>query len=355
MTMIANLLQRELFTPKTSYSPTTPVRVIGVGDAGCRAATQVFGDRTANGNTTVFCIDTDSGSLDRSTCDRSLLLGPASFRGFGSGGDAAALRRATEDAAAIIKEMVAGAECVVIMAGASGITGSTAAPIVACMAREAGVLVAGIAFMPFEFERSSAHQHAEDAIAALRSTCDGVLEVPAEATGTGASLAASLDQDRRYAGGFVRLLDSIFRRSRLSTYHPNSSGLRSVLSDGRRLVYASECTTGTSTAAMALSNCVHEITARGADPAQLGRALILVESTSDISTGLVAELTATLESIAGSNVQVAVRHARKPMLPGQVRVSLIGAIRESRRRLVFDELHNRLAELKSPGRVAVFI
>jgi cell division GTPase FtsZ len=353
MTMIADLPQRELFNSNTSNPPTTPVRVIGIGDAGCRAVTQVFGDRDNNGNTAIFCVDTDSASLDRSTCDERLLLGASRFRGFGSGGDAAAVRQATEDIRDNIARLVYGARCVVIMAGASGITGSNVIPIIAEIARESGAFVACVVFMPFEFERLSAHLQAEDTVANLQTTCDAVLEIPVEAGGASTSLAASLNNDRQYASGFVTLLDSVFGDEGESSDSP--SDVRLVLNDGRRVVYSRTGYRDTRSIDQTLSNCIDDITSRGIHPGQLDRVFVLVESAAELSVLDVSGITLTLEDAAGSHVEVVVRHRKKPVLHGKARVSLVGTVRESRRLLVFDEMMHRSTELKIPQRTPVLI
>jgi cell division GTPase FtsZ len=353
MTMMANFLQRELFTTSTSIPLTTPVRVVGIGDVGCRAATRVFGDCTSNGITTVFCVETDSASLDRSMCDERLLLGAARFRGFGSGGDSASVRHATQYIRDNIARIVSGARCVVIMAGASGITGSNVAPIIAEIARESGAFVTFVAFMPFEFERSSAHLHAEDTVANLRTSCDAVLEVPVESSGTNTSLAGLLDNDRRYASGFVTLLESVFGVA--SGNFDSPSDVRSVLGDGRRVVCSFAEARDERSVDLALSDCIDNIGSRGIHPSQLDRAFVLVESATECSVQNVAGMTLTLESSTGKQTEIVLRYRKKPIPDRKARVSLIGTIREARRRLVFDEMLHRSTAMKTPQRSPVLI
>lgn len=353
--MIAELLQDELITSKNSISATAPIRVIGIGDAGCRAATLIATEQNRSSSTAVFCIDTDSASLDRSTCNRSLLLGAASFRGFGSGSDAPAVRQATKDSRSAIKEMVLGAQYVVIMAGARGVTGSSAAPIIADVARESGARVLAVVFMPFEFERTSAHLYAADTITNLRSTCDAVLEVPVNTSSATTALAVSLEHDRRYASGFVALLSSIVTRTDSAQPCVSSFDVHSVLSNGQRAVYASSQSVGSLAPQQALGDCIGDFAKQGIHRGQLDRAFLFVESATELSVVDVTEMTINLEALAGSQVDIVTRHQKRSMLRGKVRVSVLGTIRESRRRLIFDEVLNRSTEMKNRQRMAAFI
>jgi len=126
----------------------------------------------------LFALNTDAQALDRCDLPQKLVLGAASARGMGAGGDPAVGRAAAEEDLEKMRELCAGADLVFILAGLGGGTGTGAAPVLARVAREAGALVMGVVTLPFEFEGGRRQRQAEMGLQQLKAAADTVICLP---------------------------------------------------------------------------------------------------------------------------------------------------------------------------------
>src|SRR5262245_24725094 len=138
----------EAATPNIAGSPV--LRVVGVGGAGVNAVNRMV-EAEVEGVEFV-AINTDLQSLQQSTADITLHIGPNITRGLGAGSNPELGRQAAMDEYDRIKSLLKGSDMVFITAGAGGGTGTGAAPIVARIARELGALTVGVITRPFGFE-----------------------------------------------------------------------------------------------------------------------------------------------------------------------------------------------------------
>jgi cell division protein FtsZ len=152
------------------------IRVIGVGGAGVNAVNRMVEAQVEG--VEFLAINTDLQSLQQSTADITLHIGPQVTRGLGAGSDPDLGRAAAKDDHKRIKALVKGSEMVFIAAGAGGGTGTGAAPVVARIAREIGALTVGIVTKPFEFEGSRRAEAAEGGVHALGAEVDTLIVVP---------------------------------------------------------------------------------------------------------------------------------------------------------------------------------
>lgn len=341
--MYAETLQHRLFDEASPIHPAS-LCVIGVGDAGCRAVFEVRA-RSRSGarrDVKVVCIDTDSTSLTRANVDESLLLGAATLRGFGSGGDPQAAEDAAGRSTDSIRNMVSGVECVMIVAGLGGGTGSGAAPVVTSIARETGALVISVAIMPFDFEGSATHFRAGDALNRLKLVSDVVLETPGDGDMAGGStLSCAMEQVRQYVAGFASTVASIATAS-ADRSNVTAAYLRSAFQDGAPGIYGTADSNGRSGSpeiANVAELCVDAALAGRSSTCGVNRAIVLIESGPDLPVFRIASMMATVEARlkevangATPDVELCVR--RSQMLSGRFRVSLIGTLQEVRRPLV---------------------
>jgi cell division protein FtsZ len=123
-------------------------------------------------------INTDLQSLQQSTADLTLHIGPSITRGLGAGSNPDLGRAAAMDESDRIKSLLKGSDMIFIAAGAGGGTGTGAAPIVARIAREIGALTVGIITKPFGFEGQRRAAAAEAGIEALSAEVDTLIVVP---------------------------------------------------------------------------------------------------------------------------------------------------------------------------------
>jgi cell division protein FtsZ len=152
------------------------LRVVGVGGAGVNAVNRMV-EAQIHGVEFV-AINTDLQSLQQSTADITLHIGPEITRGLGAGSNPDLGRAAAMDEYDRIKALLKGSDMIFIAAGAGGGTGTGAAPVVARIAREIGALTVGIVTKPFGFEGQRRAQSAETGIDALGAEVDTLIVVP---------------------------------------------------------------------------------------------------------------------------------------------------------------------------------
>ncbi|MBQ1211329.1 MAG: cell division protein FtsZ, partial [Clostridia bacterium] len=142
------------------------IKVIGVGGGGGNAVNRMV----AAGITCVefVAINTDHQALMRSQAGLKLQIGEKLTRGMGAGANPEKGQRAAEESRDEIVAALQGADMVFITAGMGGGTGTGAAPVVAEIARDMGILTVGIVTKPFAFEGRRRMEQAENGIAVLR-------------------------------------------------------------------------------------------------------------------------------------------------------------------------------------------
>jgi cell division protein FtsZ len=123
-------------------------------------------------------INTDAQALLLSKAQTRVRVGDKSTRGLGAGGNPEFGRKAAEESADELYEVIKGADMVFVTAGMGGGTGTGAAPIVAQIAKEVGALTIGVVTRPFTFEGSKRMQSAEQGIAKLKEHADTLICIP---------------------------------------------------------------------------------------------------------------------------------------------------------------------------------
>ncbi len=156
----------------------TKIKVIGVGGGGSNAVDHLV-DRGVCG-VDCYIINTDPQALARSAVPNKLLIGHRVTGGKGAGADPHLGRQAALEDTERIIEILEGADMVFVAAGLGGGTGTGAAPVVASLARELGVLTVAVVTMPFDFEGPQCLKTAETGLEAFTATVDTVLCVPNE-------------------------------------------------------------------------------------------------------------------------------------------------------------------------------
>ncbi len=152
------------------------IRVIGVGGAGVNAVNRMV-EAEVEG-VEFLAINTDVQSLQQSTADITLHIGPQITRGLGAGSNPELGRAAAMEEYDKIKALLKGSDMVFIAAGAGGGTGTGAAPVVARIAREIGALTVGIVTKPFGFEGNRRMGAADVGVQSLGEEVDTLIVVP---------------------------------------------------------------------------------------------------------------------------------------------------------------------------------
>ncbi len=150
------------------------IKVFGVGGGGNNAVNHMFDQGIVGVNFVV--LNTDAQALDMSRVPNKIQLGPELTKGRGAGAEPTVGAKSAEESVETIKELLSkNTQMVFITAGMGGGTGTGAAPVVARIAREMGVLTVGIVTTPFWFEGKSRYNNAMDGIEKLREHVDTLL------------------------------------------------------------------------------------------------------------------------------------------------------------------------------------
>ena len=152
------------------------IKVAGVGGGGCNAVDRMI-DEGMQG-VEFLAINTDAQALLLSKASTRVRVGEKLTRGLGSGGDPEIGRKATEESAEELYNVMKGSDMVFITAGMGGGTGTGGAPIVAQIAKEIGALTIGVVTRPFTFEGSRRIQAAEGGINKLKEKADTLIVIP---------------------------------------------------------------------------------------------------------------------------------------------------------------------------------
>jgi len=166
-----------LNTPQQMHTDFTPrITVIGVGGGGTNAVDNMI---AANLRGVDFVVaNTDAQQLMHSKCDRRVQLGPHLTQGLGAGAKPDVGRAAAEEAADELYRHLDGTHMVFITAGMGGGTGTGAAPVIARMAKERGILTVGVVTRPFGFEGVRRARAAEEGILDLQQYVDTLIVIP---------------------------------------------------------------------------------------------------------------------------------------------------------------------------------
>ena len=150
--------------------------VFGVGGAGGNAVQHML-ESDIKGVKFV-CANTDKQALDRMNAQFKIQLGEQSTRGLGAGANPDVGRSAAEESRELIRQHLEGTDMVFVTAGMGGGTGTGAAPVVAEIAKEMGILTVGVVTTPFNFEGKRRQQSAEKGIEALEVHVDSLIIIP---------------------------------------------------------------------------------------------------------------------------------------------------------------------------------
>ncbi|PKN74084.1 MAG: cell division protein FtsZ [Candidatus Cloacimonetes bacterium HGW-Cloacimonetes-3] len=156
----------------------TNIKIIGVGGAGGNAINTMI--RNNLYGVEFIAANTDGSDLIKSCANMKMQLGKRLTRGLGTGANPDIGSRSAEESKDEIKSNLDGADMVFIAAGMGGGTGTGAAPIIAKIAREMGILTLGIVTSPFPFEGKKRADNADHGIRNLREYVDTLIVIPNE-------------------------------------------------------------------------------------------------------------------------------------------------------------------------------
>ena len=180
------------------------LKVIGVGGAGGNAVNRMI--QAGMQGVDFMVINTDAQDLENNAAENKIQIGKNLTRGLGAGAKSEIGRDAIESDKDAVKSLIEGADMVFITAGMGGGTGTGAAPRIAQIAREMGVLTVGIVTLPFNFEGPKRMNRGLAGITELRKVCDTLISIPNQ------KLMSVVDKDTTVVEAF-KLADSVLHHA----------------------------------------------------------------------------------------------------------------------------------------------
>ena len=174
--MVYSMLSSDNVTqPAPGINP-AKIKVIGVGGGGGNAVNRMI--KSGLTGVEFWLMNTDLQILNTSLCKNKIQLGAKLTNGLGAGGEPQVGEKAAEEAQQEITQAIEGADMVFVTAGMGGGTGTGAAPIVAKIAKDLGILTIGVVTKPFSFEGKRRQNQAQQGLEKLRESVDALIVIP---------------------------------------------------------------------------------------------------------------------------------------------------------------------------------
>ncbi len=297
------------------------IKIVGVGGCGGNAVNNMI-DRKISG-TEFVVFNTDRQALLNSKAPIRVQIGKKATNGLGAGADPAKGRQAAEDDREIIATQLRGADLVVIAAGMGKGTGTGAAPVVASIARNMGILTIGVITRPFSFEGQIKAKIADGGIAELRKYIDTLILVENEKIlsiaeeGVSATEAYNMANDVLYRA-VKGIADIITRHGHVNV---DFADVRSIMQGAGDAVMGSAAAAGERRALKAASDAISSplmdgISVRGAKG-------VLVNITGDVTMRDMSDAMNYIEEQVGEEAKIINGYVDEPQVSGEIRVTVI--------------------------------
>ncbi|MCF6095885.1 cell division protein FtsZ [Thermovorax subterraneus] len=178
------------------------IKVIGIGGGGNNAVNRMI--EAGLKGVEFIAVNTDAQALFLSKADKKIQIGEKLTKGLGAGANPEIGKKAAEESRTEIEEALKGADMIFITAGMGGGTGTGAAPVVAEISKNLGILTVGVVTKPFSFEGKKRMAHAEMGIANLKNCVDTLITIPNDRLLTIAEKKTSIIEAFRIADDVLR-------------------------------------------------------------------------------------------------------------------------------------------------------
>ena len=299
------------------------IKVIGVGGGGGNAVQHML---TVNIDGVEFiCANTDSQALKNSSARTIMQLGGNVTKGLGAGADPEVGRQAALEDRDRLMDVLDGSDMVFITAGMGGGTGTGAAPIVAQVAKEMGILTVAVVTRPFGFEGKKRAQIAEDGITELAQYVDSLITIPNE------KLLSVLGRDVSLLNAFSAandvLLGAVQGIAQLITcpglINVDFADVRTVMSEMGMAMMGSGKASGEDRAKVAAEAAISSPLLEDINLSGAKGILVNITAGMDLSIGEFDEVGCTIKQFASENATVVVGTVIDPEMSGEMRVTIV--------------------------------
>jgi len=312
-----------MFELMDAYSKNAVIKVIGVGGGGGNAVNHML---NANIEGVDFiCANTDAQALKNSEVQTVLQLGSSITKGLGAGANPEVGREAALEERDRIHEVLEGADMVFITAGMGGGTGTGAAPVVAEVARELGVLTVAVVTKPFRFEGEKRLKLANQGIEQLGKQVDSLITIPNEkllsVLGKEMSLLNAFKTANDVLLGAVQGIAELITRPGL--INVDFADVRTVMSEMGIAMMGSGVGVGSTRAQDAAEQAIHSPLLEDVNLAGARGILVNITAGMDLSIGEFEEVGSTVKEFACEDATVVVGTVIDPDMQDEMRVTVV--------------------------------
>jgi cell division protein FtsZ len=312
-----------MFELMDAYSQSAVIKVIGVGGGGGNAVAHMV--TTGIDGVDFMCINTDAQALKHSKVKTALQIGCNMTKGLGAGADPEVGRQAAMEDRDRIVELVEGCDMLFITAGMGGGTGTGAAPVVAQVAKEMGILTVAVVTRPFEMEGGKRSLVAEHGLAELAKYCDSLITIPNQklltVLGAQTTLLDAFKAANQVLQGAVQGIAELITRPGL--INVDFADVRTVMAETGMAMMGSGVASGEGRARAAAEAAVSSPLLEDINLAGAHGILVNVTAGMDLSIGEFQEVGNIVKQFASEDATVVVGTVIDPELTDVVRVTVV--------------------------------
>jgi cell division protein FtsZ len=312
-----------MFELMDAHSSTAIIKVIGVGGGGGNAVGHMVD--TGIEGVDFICANTDSQALKGSRVRTSLQIGCNITKGLGAGADPDIGRQAAMEDRDRIHEVIEGADMLFITAGMGGGTGTGAAPIVAQVAKELGILTVAVVTKPFLMEGSKRLQIAEHGIGELGKYVDSLITIPNEklltVLGGETTLLDAFRSANQVLQGAVQGIAELITRPGL--INVDFADVRTVMAEMGMAMMGSGVSSGEDRAREAAESAISSPLLEDINLAGANGILVNVTAGTDLSIGEFQEVGNTVKEFSSEGATVVVGTVIDAEMTDKIRVTVV--------------------------------
>jgi cell division protein FtsZ len=312
-----------MFELMDNFSQTAVIKVIGVGGGGGNAVSHMA--KSGIEGVEFICVNTDAQALKHSQVKTSLQIGCNITKGLGAGANPEVGRQAAMEDRDRIIELIEGCDMLFITAGMGGGTGTGAAPVVAQVARELGILTVAVVTRPFTMEGNKRASIAEMGMTELSRHVDSLITIPnqklLQVLGGQTTLLEAFKRANEVLQGAVQGIAELITRPGL--INVDFADVRTVMSETGLAMMGSGIGTGEHRARVAAEMAVSSPLLEDINLAGAHGILVNVTAGLDLSIGEFEEVGSTVKQFAAEDATVVVGTVIEPEMQGELRVTVV--------------------------------
>ena len=312
-----------MFELMDGYSESAIIKVIGVGGGGGNAV--VYMMETGIEGVEFICANTDAQALKRARVRTGIQIGCNITKGLGAGANPEVGRQAAMEDRDRLQEVIQGADMLFITAGMGGGTGTGAAPVVAQLAKEMGILTVAVVTKPFEWEGKKRMGVAEQGINELGRNVDSLITIPNEklltVLGSETTLLDAFGTANEVLQGAVQGIAELITREGL--INVDFADVRTVMSEMGMAMIGAGSASGEGRARLAADAAISSPLLEDINLANANGVLVNVTAGPDLAIGEFQEVGQTIRQFASEDATVVVGTVVDPEMEGEVRVTVV--------------------------------